>query len=80
MRIAVDLMGGDLGPAFRSIRECHDPDTRGGAPLLGLRRPVIIAYRNAGAAAIARALAQSAIAVSQNLTQRIATAAEVLNS
>ena len=39
--------------AFRSIQERHDPDTYGGAPLLGLSRPVIIAQGNALAVAIA---------------------------
>ena len=66
--------------AFRSIQERHDPDTHGGAPLLGLRRPVIIAHGNARAAAIAKALAQATTAVSQKLTQRIAAATEALNS
>ena len=106
MRIAVDVMGGDHGPAeavagackvleenperqldaflnkniFWFTRERHDPDTQGGAPLPGLRRPVIIAHGNARAAAIAKALAQAATAVSQKLTQRIAAATEALNS
>ena len=66
--------------AFRSIQERHDPDTLGGAPLLGLRRPVMIVHGNARAAAIAKALAQAATAVSQKLTQRIAAATEALNS
>ena len=66
--------------AFRSIQERHDPDTYGGAPLLGLSRPVIIAHGNARAVAIAKAIDQAATAVSQKLTQRISAASEVLNS
>ena len=80
MRVAVDVTGSEHEPAFRSMQERHDPDICGGATLLDLRRPVIIAHGNAGAVTIARTLAQAAIAVSQKLTQRIATAAEALNS
>jgi fatty acid/phospholipid biosynthesis enzyme len=56
MRIAVEAT---TGLPFRFIQERHGPDTRAGAPLLGLPRPVIIAHGNTRVVAIARAIAVS---------------------
>jgi fatty acid/phospholipid biosynthesis enzyme len=49
-----------LRPALRAVRDRTDPDTYGGAYLLGVRGLAVIAHGNAGANAIANAIRYAA--------------------
>ena len=57
--------------ALRTIKRRTDPDTRGGAPLLGLNGIVFKAHGSASARAITNAIAQATQAVQHRLTEII---------
>lgn len=65
-----------LRPALRAMRDRTDPDTTGGAYLLGLRGPVVIAHGNAGRKGIANAIRIAArgaeVGVAAGLAERLA--------
>ncbi|MGD0166354.1 MAG: phosphate acyltransferase PlsX [Gaiellaceae bacterium] len=61
-----------LRPALRSVRAQLDPDTYGGAYLLGLRGLVVIAHGDSSAWAISNAIRLAARGVEHRLVQRIA--------
>ena len=60
-----------LRPALRAMRERTDPDTYGGAYLLGLRGVVVIAHGNAGRRAIANAVRIGARGAEADLVARL---------
>jgi glycerol-3-phosphate acyltransferase PlsX len=66
-----------LRPAIRAIRERTDPETTGGAYLLGLRGLAVIAHGNSGRRGIANAIRIAArgaeTGVSATLAERLAT-------
>ncbi len=68
--------------AFRTIKRRVDPDTHGGAPLLGLNGNVMIAHGSARERAIANAIRMSTEAVqnhiNQTIMQEISRANEIL--
>jgi glycerol-3-phosphate acyltransferase PlsX len=69
--------GGKLGgllirPAARRIRSRLDPDTYGGAYLLGLRGLAVIAHGNSGRRAIANAIALAARGADHRIVERLA--------
>lgn len=61
-----------LRPALRAMRERTDPDTYGGAYLLGLRGVVVIAHGNAGRRGIANAIRIGARGAEAGLVERLA--------
>jgi glycerol-3-phosphate acyltransferase PlsX len=61
-----------LRPALRQVRAQLDPDTYGGAYLLGLRGLVVIAHGDSGPSAIANAIGLAARGVEHRVVQRIA--------
>ena len=61
-----------LRPALRSVRVQFDPDTYGGAYLLGLRGLSVIAHGDSGPNAIANAIRLAARGVEHRVVQRIA--------
>jgi glycerol-3-phosphate acyltransferase PlsX len=61
-----------LRPALRSVRVKLNPDTYGGAYLLGLRGLSVIAHGNSGPGAIANAIRLAARGVEHRVVQRIA--------
>ena len=70
-------MRGKLGgllirPAARRLRTRLDPDTYGGAYLLGLRGLAVIAHGNSGRRAIANAIRLSARGVEHGVVERLA--------
>lgn len=66
-------MGGLLlRPAIRAVREQLDPDTYGGAYLLGLRGLAVIAHGDSGPFAIENAIRLAARGVEHRVVQRIA--------
>lgn len=60
-----------IRPASRTLRRRLDPDTYGGAYLLGLRGLAIIAHGNAGRRAIANALRLAARGVEHDVVERL---------
>ena len=69
--------GGKLGgllirPAARRLRSRLDPDTYGGAYLLGLKRLVVIAHGNSSATAITNAIRLAARGVEHDVVGRLA--------
>jgi phosphate acyltransferase len=67
-------LGGFLiKPAARRLRRRLDPDTYGGAYLLGLRGLVVIAHGNSSATAIANAIRLAARGVDHDVVGRLAT-------
>jgi glycerol-3-phosphate acyltransferase PlsX len=69
--------GGKLGgllirPAARRLRTRFDPDTYGGAYLLGLRGLAVIAHGNSGRKAVANAIRLAARGVDHNVVERLA--------
>jgi glycerol-3-phosphate acyltransferase PlsX len=60
-----------LRPALRVVRNQLDPDTYGGAYLLGLRGLVVIAHGDSGSRAIANAIRLAARGVEHRVVQRI---------
>ena len=61
-----------IRPAARRLRKRLDPDTYGGAYLLGLRGLVVIAHGNSSAAAIANAVRLAARGVDHDVVGRLA--------
>jgi glycerol-3-phosphate acyltransferase PlsX len=59
-------------PAARRLRARLDPDTYGGAYLLGLRGLAVIAHGNSGRKAIANAIALAARGVEHGVVERLA--------
>jgi glycerol-3-phosphate acyltransferase PlsX len=69
--------GGKLGgllirPAARRLRTRFDPDTYGGAFLLGLRGLAVIAHGNSGRRAVANAIRLASRGVEHNVVERLA--------
>ena len=70
---ALGKLGGLLiRPAARRLRRRLDPDTYGGAYLLGLRGIAVIAHGNSSHAAIANAIRLAARGVEHDITGRLA--------
>jgi glycerol-3-phosphate acyltransferase PlsX len=70
---ATGTVGGLLiRPAARRLRKRLDPDTYGGAYLLGLRGLVVIAHGNSSATAIANAIRLAARGVDHDVVGRLA--------
>ena len=70
---ATGTLGGLLiRPAARRLRKRLDPDTYGGAYLLGLRGLVVIAHGNSSATAIANAIRLAARGVDHDVVGRLA--------
>ncbi len=70
-------MTGKLGgllirPAARRMRKRLDPDTYGGAYLLGLRGLAVIAHGNSGRQAIANAIRLAARGAEHGVVERLA--------
>jgi phosphate acyltransferase len=63
-----------LKPALKRLRERLDPDTYGGAPLLGVDGVCIIGHGSSNATAVANALRVAAQAGRGGLTEQIASA------
>jgi glycerol-3-phosphate acyltransferase PlsX len=61
-----------IRPAARHLREQLDPDTYGGAYLLGLRGLVVIAHGNSSSTAIANAIRYAALGVRGGVVDRLA--------
>jgi len=61
-----------IRPAARHLRDRLDPDTYGGAYLLGLRGLAVIAHGNSSSRAIANAIALAARGVEHRLVDRLA--------
>jgi glycerol-3-phosphate acyltransferase PlsX len=70
------LAAGVLKPALERLKEQLDPDTYGGAPLLGVEGVCIIGHGSSGAKAVASAIGVAVQAVEGDLTGRIARAVE----
>ncbi len=68
--------------AFRTIRQRTDPESHGGAPLLGLNGTVVIAHGSSRERAITNAIGQAVRAwqnrVNQLITREVAAATETL--
>jgi phosphate acyltransferase len=72
-RTALGKLGGLLiRPAARKLRSKLDPDTYGGAYLLGLRGLVVIAHGNSSRAAVANAVRLAARGVQHDVVGRLA--------
>jgi glycerol-3-phosphate acyltransferase PlsX len=61
-----------IKPAARRLRTRFDPDTYGGAYLLGLRGLAVIAHGNSGRRAIANAIRLAARGVDHRIVERLA--------
>jgi glycerol-3-phosphate acyltransferase PlsX len=61
-----------IRPAARRLRARLDPDTYGGAYLLGLRGLVVIAHGNSSPHAIANAVRTAATGVEHRIVERLA--------
>jgi glycerol-3-phosphate acyltransferase PlsX len=61
-----------IRPAARRVRDKLDPDTYGGAYLLGLRRLVVISHGSSGRRAIANAIRLAARGVEHRVVERFA--------
>jgi len=61
-----------IRPAARRLRERLDPDTYGGAYLLGLRGLVVIAHGNSSRRAVANAIRLGARGVEAGVVERLA--------
>src|SRR5207245_7653923 len=61
-----------IRPAARRLRERLDPDTYGGAYLLGLRGLVVIAHGSSSRRAIANAIRLAARGVDHRVVERLA--------
>jgi glycerol-3-phosphate acyltransferase PlsX len=57
--------------AFRTMKRRIDPDTRGGAPLLGLNGTIIKAHGSASALAICNAIGEATKALQHRLNEMI---------
>jgi glycerol-3-phosphate acyltransferase PlsX len=71
----VSLLGGLLiRGRVRTLREQLDPNTTGGAILLGVRRPVVVAHGKSSAEGIANAVRLARRAADENMVERTAAA------
>ena len=71
-------VGGLLArPALRRLAGGLDPDAQGGAILLGLRRPVVVAHGASSADGVAAAIALARRAVDERMVERTAAACEL---
>jgi len=61
-----------LRPALRNLRHQLDPDTYGGAYLLGLRGLAVIAHGNSSREAVANAIRYAALGVEHRVVERVA--------
>jgi phosphate acyltransferase len=61
-----------IRPAARRLRTRFDPDTYGGAYLLGLRGLAVVAHGNSGRRAIANAIRLAARGVENRVVERLA--------
>ena len=61
-----------IRPAVRRLRTRLDPDTYGGAYLLGLRGLVVIAHGSSGRTAVANAIRLAALGVEHDVVARLA--------
>jgi glycerol-3-phosphate acyltransferase PlsX len=67
------MIGGLLArPAFKRVRASLDPDEVGGAPLLGVNGPVIVAHGRSNAYAIKQAVGQARRMVEKDVVAAIA--------
>ncbi|HFC11831.1 MAG TPA: phosphate acyltransferase PlsX, partial [Anaerolineae bacterium] len=65
-------LGGLLArPAFAAVRQQLDPDTVGGAPLLGVNGVVIVAHGGSSPLAIKNAIGQARLAVQRGMIEAI---------
>jgi len=62
-----------IRPAAQGLRKRLDPDTYGGAYLLGLRGLAVIAHGNSSRTAIANAITLAAQGASQQVVERVAS-------
>ena len=62
-----------IRPAAQGLRKRLDPDTYGGAHLLGLRGLAVIAHGNSSRTAIANAITLAAQGASQHVVERVAS-------
>lgn len=69
-----------LAPELKRMKARLDPDTYGGAPLLGVKGVCIIGHGSSGSSAVAAAIRVSAQAVRGQLTERITAAAGAATS
>ena len=70
---ATGRLGGLLiQPAARRLRKRLDPDTYGGAYLLGLRGLAVIAHGNSGRRAVANAIRLAARGAEHRVVERLA--------
>lgn len=68
----VRMLGAFLAQgAFRTLKRRINPDTTGGAPLLGLNGTVLISHGSASEAAIANAIRMAAAAISHQINEHI---------
>jgi phosphate acyltransferase len=67
------VAAGVLAPSLKSMKARLDPETYGGAPLLGVRGVCIIGHGSSKARAVAAGVGVAAQAVRGGLTQRIAS-------
>jgi glycerol-3-phosphate acyltransferase PlsX len=65
-----------LRPALREVRDAVDPESQGGAVLLGLRKPVVVPHGSFRARGIAAAVGVAARAVREDLVTRTHDALE----
>jgi phosphate acyltransferase len=66
------IIGGLLArPAFKKVRQKLNPDEVGGAPLLGVRGPVIIGHGRSNAYAIRQAVKQARLMVENGVVAAI---------
>jgi glycerol-3-phosphate acyltransferase PlsX len=63
-----------LAPSLKRLKARLDPDTYGGAPLLGIKGVCIIGHGSSRATAVANAISVAARAVRGDLTERVAQA------
>ncbi len=73
MATPLTMIGGLLArPAFKRVRASLDPDEVGGAPLLGVNGPVIVAHGRSNAYAIKQAVGQARRMVEKDVIAAIA--------
>jgi glycerol-3-phosphate acyltransferase PlsX len=60
-----------IRPAARRLRQRLDPDTYGGAYLLGLRGLVVIAHGNSSRVAVANAIRTAAVGIEHRVVERL---------
>lgn len=61
-----------LKDGLKGLKDSTDPDTYGGAPILGVKGVCLVGHGSSGATAIANGIASTAMAVKQGLPEEIA--------